>query len=122
MAVDIDVWLERIGGFLSGAFGPRFAIGALIGLMKDITPFQCYEFIRDNKGLFPDLTEDDWGKVREFMQKAHLENIDIEQVRKQFKRRRPDLLQVIVNQPKGEEWLENQVALLKVKLGIQPGS
>lgn len=120
MAIDIDVWLERVGGFLTGAFGPRFAIGALIGLIDDITPFQCYEFIRDNKDLFPDLTEDDWGKVREFMQKAHLGDIDIEQVRKQFKRRRPDLLQVIVNQPNGEEWLANQITRLRVKLGIQP--
>lgn len=122
MAVDIDVWLERIGGFLSGAFGPRFAIGALIGLMDDITPFQCYEFVRDNKDLFPDLTEDDWRKIREFMQKARLQDIDIEQVRKQFKRRRPDLLQVIVNQPQGEVWLTNQITRLRVKLGIEPGS
>ncbi len=118
MAIDIDVWLERIGGFLTGAFGPRFAIGALIALMDDITPFQCYEFIRDNKDLLPDLTEDDWGKVRELIQKAHLEDIDTEQVRKQFKRRRPDLLQVIVNQPNGEEWFESQVTRLKSKLDI----
>lgn len=118
MPIDIDIWLDRVGGFVVGAFGPRFAIGALIGLMDDLTPFQCYEFIRDNKDLFPDLTEDDWTKVRGFMQKAHLENIDIEQVRKQFKRRRPDLLQVIVNQPNGEEWLNNQMVRLKAKLQI----
>jgi hypothetical protein len=118
MAVNIDAWLERFGGFLGGAFGPRFAIGGLIALMDDITPFQCYEFIRDNKDLFPDMTEEDWQKVRDFMEKAHLEDIDVEQVRKQFQRKRPDLLSVIVNDPRGETWLNNQIGRLKSKLGI----
>lgn len=116
--IDIDEWLERIGGFLSGAFGPRFAIGMLIGLLDDVTPFQCYEYIRDKKDLLPDITEEDWEKARDFIRKSHIQEIDIGQIRRQFKRRHPDLMQVIVNHPDGEAWLDNQVAHLMDKLGF----
>lgn len=119
MAVDIDAWLERIGGFLTGAFGGRFAVGMLIGLMDDITPFQCYESIKENKDLFPGLTEEDWQKVRQFITRAGIEEIDLVTIRKQFQRRRPDLLSVIINHPNGEDWLNNQVIRLRAKLGLE---
>lgn len=114
----IDEILDRFGGILASSFGDRALIGFLFGMMQDITPQQCYEFVRDNKDLFSDISEQDWERIRNVTNRINLDTIDTERLIKEFRKFRPDLLQVIVNYPDGIDWVERQVTKLKSKLSL----
>lgn len=115
---DILSRLEGFGQILAFGFGNRTLLGALTTLFDDVTPYQCYEYIRDNKGLFDFVSDDAWQEYRELASSANLEIIEEEKLNAVLRKFRPDLLQIIINDPKGQEWIQQQIADLNRKLGL----
>ena len=118
MKVNARHILDGFGGMLAGAFGIDTTIGFLMGFIDNITPYQCYEFIRENKPLFPDVSDDDWRDFANIARKANLGDITIEVLVAEFQKYRPDLLSVVINHPCGEQWLAEQFGILKSKLKL----
>lgn len=114
----LDGFMDTFGGILIGGFGDDAAIGFLFGLMDDITPEDCYGFIKSNEPLFPDVSDDDWQKYGKLARQANIGEVDTDRIINEFRDRRPDLLSVVLNHPDGLNWLDRQVTILKQKLGI----
>lgn len=110
--------LEKFGGILVGAFGNEAMVGLLMGLLEDVTPLRCYEFIRDNKPLYPNVSDDDWEKYSAMVKDANLDDISVDRIRAELRKHRPDLLSVIINHPGGLVWFDGQVKIIKSKLGL----
>lgn len=94
-------------------------VGFLIGLLRDVTPDQCRDYINNNIPLFMNVSEDDWASVRELAQKINTDTLlkrDV--IAKAFARRRSDLLGVILNHPNGLTWLDQQIAQARMELGL----
>jgi hypothetical protein len=96
----------------------RITIGILFGLISSVTDYQLYEYIRDDKPLFPETNHVDWGKWRNLAISLRLQNLTKEQLKEEFGKRRPDLLKVVIYHPKGDLWLESQISILRTKLGF----
>ena len=107
---------EEIGQTLKGGFGPRVAIGLIIGLMRPVTQKRCYEYITENKPLLYLLTDEDWKKYAHHAKGVNLNEITYEAVYKRLEKRRPDLIAVIINTEGGRDWLKAQVETLKGKI------
>ena len=109
--------LEDFGKLLTSGFGDRLLIGLAIGLLKKATPEECYELIRDNRSLFEGVSDEDWAGYREVAKDIKVE-VTSESVISQLRKRRVDLLGVILNHPSGMDWLDRQIAELKKKMGV----
>jgi hypothetical protein len=120
----VDAWLRRAGpiagSVLIGAFGDGVVVGALIGLMDDITPFDCYTIIKNGEHILPDeaVDEEDWGKIREFVHKARLEHLTDDKLDKAFRKYRPDLASIVLNHPRGKDWWYGETARIRERLGL----
>ena len=109
--------LETLGEILTGGFGDKVLVGIAIGLIKKATPEDCYELIRDNRSLFEGVSDEDWAGYREVAKDIKVE-VTSESVISQLRKRRVDLLGVILNHPSGMDWLDRQIAELKKKMGV----
>lgn len=110
------VKIEDVGKIAAAGWGDRVLIGVIAGLLKNISPERCYEYIRDDKALLHWATESQWRRFRRMASAANVRDITTSQVIEFLKDERPELLGVIINHPKGRGWLDNQVAELKKKL------
>ena len=110
--------IARSGRILRSGWGPKIAIGILIGYLDPISPQQVYEYISSQKELFSNLSEQEWEHYKELAKGASLSNIDAAKVRAELNKRRNDLFQIITNTPGGLEWLDHQVGWLREKLGL----
>lgn len=107
---------EHVGQMLIGGWGVRVAIGYLFGLLKPVTPEIVYSYITESRPLFIEVPGEEWEKWRSLAKTAKLNDITTERVIAEFRKRRPDLLQVIINSPSGMTWVETQVSELHQKL------
>lgn len=112
--------LEMLGKVLALGFGDRVLIGILFGFVDNVTPMRMYEYIRDNQQLGYWLSGADWEKYKGMVKKTPIpiDDFTYENAVKELKKRRPDLLGVIINIPNGENWLRGQIVELKRKLGL----
>lgn len=114
----VDMIMEKFGGVIAGAFGPEAAMGFLIGLLDDVDPDQCYDFIINNQPLFPDVSDEDWVKFSKMAKQANLYDVDTARIIAEIKANRIDLYGLIINTPNGVTWLNNQVTELRSKLQL----
>lgn len=114
--------LETIGKIFSSGFGDRVLTGILVGFLNGVTPYRCYEYIRDNIQLGCWASDSDWQKFRRMAKGANvgnITNITIDDIIKELKKHRQDILGVILNHPNGKQWLQTQLDILKEKLEIK---
>ena len=111
--------LETIGKILASGFGDKILAGILVGFLKGVTPGRCYEYIKDNMRLGHWAPDSDWDGFRRMAKGANVGNITIEDVIKELRKSRQDILGVILNHPKGKEWLQMQIDVLKERLEIK---
>ncbi len=107
---------EEVGQALKTGFGPRVAIGMIIGLLKPVTAKQCHDYIAEKKLLLYFLTDEDWGKYARHAKGVNIDEITYEAVYKRLEKRRPDLVAAIINTPGGREWLRDSLENLKAKV------
>lgn len=110
--------LEFIGKMLTAGYGDRVLIGILMGLWDNVSPDRAYEYIRDDLKLGQWIAEEDWRKYRKLAKDANIGDITTERVITELRNRHPDILGVIINNPKGREWLDRQITEIKGKLGV----
>jgi hypothetical protein len=110
--------LGKLGGIIVGGFGDRAIIGFLMGLLAGVTPDEFYLFIKDKKELLGEVSPEDWDTYGRLARDAHLEDITTERILEEFKKYHPEFLQIIVNQPGAMDWLDNQVVIIKKRLGL----
>lgn len=112
--------LERIGKFVTAAWGDRVAIGIFMRLWDDVTPTRAYEYISQDLKLGYWASDSDWEKYRRMAKSANIDDITRERVIAELEKQRPDILRVIImNQPESLTWLDKQIAEMKEKLGLE---
>lgn len=111
--------LESIGKALAGGFGDRVLIGMLMGFLDNVTQARAYEYIRDGLKLGYWASDSDWRKFRRMAKGANIGSLTSQDVIKELQKHRVDILGVILNHPKGREWLDNQIANMKEKLDLE---
>ncbi len=110
--------LDAIGKIASGAYGDRVFMGFLVKYLHIETDVKLYESIRDNRQPLDRVTEAEWEMWRKVSKKVKPEYITTEHILKELQKRRVDLLMILENQPKGREWLDCQMKLVRHKLGL----
>lgn len=110
---------EKVGQILVGGFGDRVAVGVIFGLIEDLTPMQCYNYINENTDLVAKVSEDDWTEARRVTKSISLDEITVQRIIDELRRNRLDLLGVILNTPGGVEWVIAQLDNVKAKLGAK---
>lgn len=113
--------LESLGHVLVSGFGDRVLIGVLMSILDDVTPYRCYEYIRDDMELFNWVNEDEGQRYKKMVRQAMAKpgGITKERIIDELRKHRPDLLGVIINHPGGDEWLGRQIDIMKEKLGLE---
>lgn len=106
---DIRDKLEQVGSILALGFGDRVAIGVIVGMITDVTPMQCYEAIVNKTDLTEKVDADVWDDVRGIAKNIDLEVVNTDMVLKELRRKRLDLLSIIINVPGGVEWVTWQI-------------
>lgn len=118
----VDKFLNSAGGVLLGAFGKEASIGFLVGMLKHVTPYECYDLIIRRQQLFPtDITDENMARIRAAIKRIGLtrEDLSDENLIKIFQNDRPDLLGVVINTPDGLAWFKQQIDTFRVRLNLQ---
>lgn len=110
--------LESLGKILAAGFGDRVLTGIITGALNGVTPHRCYEYIQNDMQLLNQVSDSDLNKYRRLVKSANVGNITIEDIMRELGKHHLDILGVIINHPKGEEWLDRQVIELKKKLEL----
>jgi len=110
---------EKVGKFLIAGFGDRVAVGVIFGLIEELTPMQCYNYINENTDLVARVSEDDWVEARKISKDIDLDEITVQRVIDELRKNRLDLLGIILNTPGGVEWVIAQLDKAKDKLGTK---
>ena len=109
-------WAKRLEGVVLGGFGNEMLEGFVLGLLEDSTPIQTYEYIRDDTPLL-DLPESEWEDARRLAAHVDVEGLlSRDRVLETLRKERSDLVSVILNHPKGLEWLDRQLASVLERL------
>lgn len=110
--------LEAIGKVLAMGFGDKVLAGIFVSLLDGVGPTRVYEYIQNNLELGYWMSDDDWRKYQRMVKSANVKDLTTEEITKQLKKHRLDLLGVIINTKGGNEWLDKQVTTIKSKLGL----
>lgn len=97
----------------------KVALAYLFRKIKSRTPDELHEHIRADKPLLEGLDDADWSQWRELAIRWRIRDITMETILNAFRKKRLDLLIVIMNTPNGMAWLEGQVKILRSKLGLE---
>lgn len=108
--------LDSIGKILAVGFGDKVLIGILLGILQDVTPYRCYEYIKNNMELFHWASESDLNQYRAIARHTKVGDITTERVIEELRKYRADLLGVILNTPGGKDWIDGQILNLRSKL------
>ena len=111
--------LESLGNILSAGFGNKVLVGIMVGFLEGVTPERACEYIRDDLELGYWLSEERWQKYRKLAKGAKIQNVSTEDIIVELRKRRPDLLGVILNDLKGRQWFDSQIANMKEKLDLE---
>lgn len=108
--------LESIGKVIASGFGDRVFIGVFLGLLDNVTPERCYQYIRENMQLLHWASEKDWQRYKKLAKPANIGDLTTERIVSELRKHKPELLGVIINHPQGLKWLDNQIAEMKKKM------
>lgn len=112
--------VESIGRLIAGGWGDKVFIGFLIRLLDDVTAERCYQYIQDNMQLLHWASDKDWTRYQRIAKSANIGDVTKEEVISELRKYRPDIVRVIImNQPESLDWLDNQIAEMKEKLGLE---
>jgi len=115
--------LDILGKILTSGWGSGVLLGILVGYLDNVTPEQCYKYIRDDKPLFQNVADEDWEGYRGMAQDAHAgEILNKETLILTLREHRLDLLSVIINHPGGEDWFDRQLVEVREKLAVDIGA
>ena len=110
--------MERVGNILSAGFGDRVLTGIIMGFLEGVTPERAIQYIQGDLNLGYWLPEKRWQRYRRLAKQAKIRTITAEDIMKELKKHRLDLLSIVLNHPRGREWLDNQIANMKGKLDL----
>lgn len=118
--------IEKVGKVLLGGFGDRGAIGFLMGILDNVSPARCYEYIRDDLALLHWAKEEDLAKYKRWARRAHIDlskmdQVTTEDVMAALLKYHPELWQLIHDCPGGLAWFNRQIEQTKQKLGLPRG-
>lgn len=111
--------LESFGKILSMGFGDKVLTGLIVGILENVTPDRCCEYIDNNTELGHWMSDSEWERFRRMAKGANVRNIASEDIINDLRKHRADILGVIVNHPKGREWLNTQLDMMRKKLDIE---
>ncbi len=111
----IPGWALRVA---LGGWGDRIILGFLFGKLSDVTPEQFSQAADKGSPLIQGVSDQDWQEWAELARMAHVEKVTFDQLLDMCGKKRPDLLEVLVTNSNARPWLVNQLAEIKVKLGI----
>lgn len=125
-------WEENLDKFLNsnfatvvlGGFGDKIAIALIFNKLKEfeIGPDEVHDLIVQNEQLFAQVRDAEWrhytAKYGQYIQRLNSSRLTDAALLKAFRKKRPDLLNVIMTIPGGLAWLHAQLNLLRDKLGI----
>lgn len=114
--------LETIGKVLASGFGDRVVTGILFGFVENVSPARLYQYIKEDKALGYWLSDGDWQRYRKMVKNVDvsaLGEVTFERAVSELRKRRPDLLGVIMNTPGGHDWLDKQLTRMKERLGLK---
>jgi len=111
--------LESLGKILTMGFGDKVLTGLIVGILENVTPDRCCEYIDSNMELGHWMSDNDWERFRRMAKGANVEDITSEDIINDLRKQRSDILGVIVNHPEGKEWLKAQLDMMKRKLNLQ---
>jgi len=97
-------------------WGDKVFRGALVGYLKGLKIQRCLEYIHNNQDLLGFLRDEEWATLRKVAKASGIHDIENEFMTL-LQKYRPDLMDIIINEPGGKEWLAGQVAKLKARLG-----
>lgn len=99
-----------------GGWGDKVFRGALVSYLKSLKIQRCLEYIHNNQDLLAFMTEEEWNTLRKVAKASGIHDIEAEFMA-QLQKYRPDIMDVVINEPGGKEWLAGQIAKLKARLG-----
>jgi hypothetical protein len=99
-----------------GGWGDKVFLGALASYLKSLKIQRCLEYIHNNQDLLYFMTEEEWATLRKVAKASGIHDIEGEFMT-QLQKLRPDIMDIIINEPGGKEWLADQIAKLKARLG-----
>lgn len=114
--------LETIGKVLASGFGDRVATGILFGFVENVSPARLYQYIKEDKALGYWLSDGEWEKYRKMVKNVDtstLGEVTWQRAVSELRKRRPELLGVIINTPGGHDWLDRQLKRMKERLGLE---
>ena len=111
---------ETIPSILAIGFGRKALVGMLMGFLKPISPYRCYEYITSDMELLHFADDDELQKYRGLISKAQLNvnEITLDEITTSMRKNLPELLSIIINTPGGRAWLDKQITLMKAKLSL----
>ena len=110
---------KTLGKIITAGWGDRVIIGFLMGILDDVTPDICYDYIKNDLSLLHWATEEDWQKYRRLAHRANL-NFEItrERIIAELRKYHPEHLSIILNTEGGLDWLQKQITEMKQKLEL----
>lgn len=99
-----------------GGWGDKVFRGALVSYLKGLKIQRCLEYIHNNQDLLHFIGEDEWATLRKVAKASGIHDIETEFMTL-LQKYRPDIMDIIINEPGGKEWLAGQIAKLKARLG-----
>jgi len=113
----INLDWERLASsvLVGGAGGPIFR-GAMKGFLNRLDIERLLFYIQQDRDLLDFWGDDEWAKVKSYIKRARVEKPEEEFVNL-LSETRPDLMDVILNEPGGVDWMKRQIENIKVRLG-----
>jgi len=100
-------------------FGDKVLTGLIVGILENVTPDRCCKYIDGNMELCHWMSDNEWERFRRMAKGANVKDITSEDIINDLRKHRSDILGVIVNHPKGREWLQAQLDMMRKKLDIE---
>ncbi|MBU0778168.1 hypothetical protein KKF82_07910 [Patescibacteria group bacterium] len=110
--------LEAIGKIMAAGFGDKVLSGLIVGILRNVTPDRCCEYIDKDIELGHWASDNQWERFRRMAKGANVKDITSEDIINDLRKHKPDILGVIINHPRGREWLDTQLDAVKKKLEI----
>ncbi|MBA7499313.1 hypothetical protein ES705_29790 [subsurface metagenome] len=111
--------LEAFGQIMAIGFGDKVLSGIIVGILDNVTPDRCCEYIDNNTELGHWASDKQWDRFRQMAKSANVKDVAKGDIINDLRKHRPDILGVIINHPKGHEWLQAQLDMMKKKLGLE---
>jgi len=118
----INLNLKQLGFSFITTIAIEIARGILNESIKEVTPVDLYNAIKNNQDLWSTTPEDIKKAGRRFKEKfgpiieKYKDEINVDLVLRWLKEDRPELYSTIINTEGGIEWISRQTEIIKQKI------